>query len=78
MSYHGKIQTLLKGKADAEIQKWAAEQLEKETNAEPVAWWNSDYINPELTPNCNVWLSQKKEGTFSQPLYTTPQTKDKE
>ena len=31
MSYHGKLQTLKNGTADAEIQQWAYQQLEKET-----------------------------------------------
>ena len=30
MSYHGKLQTLKNGTADAEIQLWAYQQLEKE------------------------------------------------
>jgi hypothetical protein len=30
MSYHGKLQTLKHGTADAEIQLWAYQQLEKE------------------------------------------------
>ena len=29
MSYHGKLQTLKNGTADAEIQQWAYQQLEK-------------------------------------------------
>lgn len=31
MSYHGKLQTLKNGTADAEIQQWAYQLLEKET-----------------------------------------------
>ena len=32
MSYHGKLQVLKNGTADAEIQLWAYQQLEKEFN----------------------------------------------
>jgi len=43
MSYHGKLQTLKNGTADAEIQLWAYQQLEKElaelTDQEITAIW---------------------------------------
>ncbi len=45
MSYHGKLQTLKNGTADAEIQLWAYLQLEKEpaelTDEEIMDIWNS-------------------------------------
>jgi 6-phosphogluconate dehydrogenase len=49
MSYHGKLQVLKNGTADAEIQLWAYQQLEKElslTNKEILEeWdWNSGEI----------------------------------
>ena len=49
MSYHGKLQVLKNGTADAEIQLWAYQQLEKElslTDKEILEeWdWNSGEI----------------------------------
>ena len=45
MSYHGKLQTLKNGTADAEIQLWAYLQLEKEPaeliDEEIMDIWNS-------------------------------------
>ena len=78
MSYHGKIQTLLKGTADAEIQAWAAEQLEKETNAEPVAWVYSHCLkdsNDDWEGDYQITVTPTKERDNQLPLYTTPQTK---
>jgi hypothetical protein len=41
-------------------------------NNEPVAWINTDFDSVSTTPNIRSWLSYKKEGTASQPLYTHP------
>jgi hypothetical protein len=38
----------------------------------PVAWINTDFDSVSTTPNIRSWLSYKKEGTASQPLYTHP------
>ena len=57
MSYHGKLQVLKNGTADAEIQLWAYQQLEKElslTDEEIESWiteWAKDlygslYVEP--------------------------------
>lgn len=50
MSYHGKLQVLKNGTADAEIQLWAYQQLEKEltlTDEEIIALWN-DMVDRQL------------------------------
>ena len=50
MSYHGKLQTLKNGTADAEIQQWAYQQLEKETvelTDEEINWLAKAYSTME-------------------------------
>ena len=49
MSYHGKLQTLKNGTADAEIQQWAYQQLEKETveltdEEILIVWTSSNFV----------------------------------
>ena len=56
MSYHGKLQTLKNGTADAEIQLWAYQQLEKEpaelTDEEIVGVFESPF-NPNRNGTIN-------------------------
>ena len=52
MSYHGKLQTLKNGTADAEIQLWAYQQLEKEpaelTDEEINKVWKECFTNTDI------------------------------
>ena len=61
MSYHGKLQTLKNGTADAEIQLWAYQQLEKE----PAELTDED-IN-------KLWAKSHEDGIAMQQGFTTQQ-----
>ena len=62
MSYHGKLQTLKNGTADAEIQLWAYQQLEKE----PAKTLTDEEIN-------QLWAESHEDGIAIQQGFTTQQ-----
>ena len=71
MSYHGKLQTLKNGTADAEIQQWAYQQLEKETveltDEEIIACmgslpkYNSEIVDEDLVKFARAILRKAQE-----------------
>lgn len=69
MSYHGKLQTLKNGTADAEIQQWAYQQIGKEmvelTDEEIDYCWSHSHGN---TP----WMKQK---AFARAIFLKVQEK---
>ena len=56
MSYHGKLQVLKNGTADAEIQLWAYQQLEKELTLTDEEIWE--------VINRTAWVGTEEEIRF--------------